>query len=43
MGNKNKHNGSTFDDYLLQGLKDDDQQVFFHIKKKTGKKENFFN
>jgi len=32
MGNKNKHNGSTFDDYLLQGLKDDDQQVFLHIK-----------
>jgi len=28
----NKYKGSSFDDYLLQGLKDNDQTVFLHIK-----------
>jgi len=32
MGSENKHIGSNFDDYLHQGLRDNDQRVFLHIK-----------
>jgi probable addiction module antidote protein len=28
----NKYKGSSFDDYLLQSLRDDDQMVFLHIR-----------